>query len=85
MDKNKIRADVLEKIGYKPQCSKAIDATIEACTAHYESELLKRDALIAEKDKALAKIKEFSIDGVASNVATEALSLTHDSVRLVEV
>lgn len=50
----------------------------QACAAHYEAELLKRDALIAEKDKALSAC-------ALNDIARKALSLPHDSVRLVEV
>lgn len=68
----------------------------QACAAHYEAELLKRDALIAEKDKAL-KAAQVSIGRLTSDEGSiqedfdnedtiqHALSLTHDSVRLKQL
>lgn len=64
--------------------------------AHYEAEILKRDALIAEKDKAL-KAAQVSIGRLTSDEGSiqedfdnedtiqHALSLTHDSVRLKQL
>lgn len=61
----------------------------KACAAHYEAELLKRDALIAEKDKALnhclVEHGGFTIKGETERQIKHALSLTHDCVRLKEV
>jgi len=60
----------------------------QACAAHYEAELLKRDAMIAEKDKALrgAAVCRRLTGDFENVMATidQALSLTHDSVSLVE-
>lgn len=64
----------------------------QACAANYEAELLKRDALIAEKDEALwlanehmkLHIGHYEINNVSETVK-HALALTPDSVRLVEV
>lgn len=65
----------------------------QACAAHYEAELLKRDALIAEKDKALREVIEMYVDDAndadpeesVGAFAKQAISITNDNVRLVPV
>lgn len=72
--------------------AKGFMAGHKACAAHYEAELLKRDALIAEQRKAALDYLEMTDkeswlqnDFALRVNLIKAISLTHDSVRLKKV